>query len=52
MVAQEVEVVSRKAGSEEAWCWRSDGKGEFAIEEGRKIRARHRCNRLPQTRRG
>ncbi|MDD5585495.1 MAG: molecular chaperone HtpG, partial [Alphaproteobacteria bacterium] len=33
MVAQMVEVASRKAGSEEAWCWRSDGKGEFAIEE-------------------
>jgi len=36
MVAQEVEVVSRKAGSNEAWCWRSDGKGEFAIEEDDK----------------
>jgi molecular chaperone HtpG len=36
MVAQEVEVVSRKAGSEESWCWRSDGKGEFAIEEDDK----------------
>lgn len=33
MVAQMVEVASRKAGSEEAWCWRSDGKGEFAVEE-------------------
>jgi molecular chaperone HtpG len=33
MVAQEVEVKSRKAGSEESWCWRSDGKGEFAVEE-------------------
>ncbi|MDD5587426.1 MAG: molecular chaperone HtpG [Alphaproteobacteria bacterium] len=33
MVAQMVEVVSRKAGSEESWCWRSDGKGDFAIEE-------------------
>lgn len=36
MVAQEVEVVSNKAGSEEAFCWRSDGKGEFAIEEDDK----------------
>src|SRR5271154_4051011 len=36
MVAQEVEVVSRKAGSEESWCWRSDGKGEFALEEGER----------------
>jgi len=32
MVAQEVEVTSHKAGTEEAWCWRSDGKGEFGIE--------------------
>jgi len=39
MVAQEVEVVSKKAGSEEAFCWRSDGKGEFAVEEdGKKSR--------------
>ncbi len=36
MVAQEVEVVSRKAGSEESWCWRSDGKGDFAVEEDNK----------------
>jgi len=33
MVAQMVEVRSRKAGSEEAFCWRSDGKGEFSVEE-------------------
>ena len=33
MVAQTVEVKSRKAGAEESWCWRSDGKGEFDIEE-------------------
>ncbi|MCL2469904.1 MAG: molecular chaperone HtpG [Alphaproteobacteria bacterium] len=33
MVAQMVEVVSRKAGSEEAFCWRSDGRGAFSIEE-------------------
>jgi molecular chaperone HtpG len=32
MVAQMVEVVSKRAGSEEAWCWRSDGKGDFAVE--------------------
>lgn len=36
MVAQMVEVASRKAGTEEAWCWRSDGKGEFAVEEDAK----------------
>ena len=33
MVAQMVEVASRKAGTEESWCWRSDGKGEFSVEE-------------------
>lgn len=36
MVAQMVEVSSRKAGTEEAWCWRSDGKGEYSIEEDNK----------------
>ncbi|HBM90412.1 MAG TPA: molecular chaperone HtpG, partial [Rhodospirillaceae bacterium] len=36
MVAQMVEVTSRKAGTEEGWCWRSDGRGEFAIEEAEK----------------
>jgi len=36
MVAQMVEVISRKAGSDESWVWRSDGKGEFAVEEHQK----------------
>jgi len=36
MVAQMVEVSSHKAGTEEAWCWRSDGKGEFSVEEDDK----------------
>jgi molecular chaperone HtpG len=36
MVSQMVEVESRKAGSEEAWCWRSDGRGEFSVEEAKK----------------
>ncbi|WNJ92305.1 molecular chaperone HtpG [Bosea sp. 685] len=31
MVAGQVEVVSRRAGSEEAWRWSSDGKGEFSV---------------------
>ncbi len=31
MVAREVEVVSRRAGSEEAWRWRSDGTGSYTI---------------------
>ncbi len=32
MVAEKVEVVSRKAGEDEAWRWTSDGKGSFEIE--------------------
>src|SRR6266704_7082618 len=36
MVADKVEVVSRKAGEDQAWRWVSDGKGEFSIEEAEK----------------
>src|SRR5439155_24167573 len=32
MVAESVEVRSRKAGESQGWRWVSDGKGEFAIE--------------------
>ncbi|HUI35551.1 MAG TPA: molecular chaperone HtpG [Stellaceae bacterium] len=32
MVADKVEVLSRKAGEEHGWRWESDGKGEFTIE--------------------
>src|SRR5580658_7048422 len=32
MVADQVEVLSRKAGETEGWRWTSDGKGEFTIE--------------------
>lgn len=31
MVAKKVEVISRKAGSDEAWMWSSDGKGTFTL---------------------
>ncbi|GBQ32259.1 heat shock protein 90 [Gluconacetobacter sacchari DSM 12717] len=31
MVADHVDVVSRRAGSEEAWRWSSDGKGSFTL---------------------
>ena len=31
MVADQVEVVSRRAGSEDAWAWVSDGKGAFTV---------------------
>src|SRR5579863_2768471 len=32
MVADRVEVLSRKAGDSEGWRWLSDGKGSFTIE--------------------
>ena len=34
MVADEVEVISQRAGDEQAWRWLSDGTGEFTIAEG------------------
>src|SRR5215467_348119 len=33
MVADKVEVLSRKAGENEGWRWTSEGKGEFTSEE-------------------
>ena len=33
MVADRVDVLTRKAGEEQAWLWSSDGKGAFTIEE-------------------
>jgi molecular chaperone HtpG len=32
MVADKVEVLSRKAGEDQGWRWESDGKGAFTIE--------------------
>ncbi len=32
IVASSVEVTSRKAGSDEAWRWTSDGQGTFSVE--------------------
>ena len=31
MVADRVEVTSRRAGAEEAWTWASEGQGEFTL---------------------
>ena len=31
MVADRVEVTSRRAGTEEAWCWASEGKGDYTL---------------------
>ena len=33
MVAETVEVVSRKAGEDKAWRWTSDGAGKYTIDE-------------------
>lgn len=33
MVADKVDVVTRRAGESQAWHWTSDGKGDFTIEE-------------------
>jgi molecular chaperone HtpG len=37
MVAQAVEVTSRKAGVAESWSWESDGRGAFTVEEAEKL---------------
>ncbi|MCX7029885.1 MAG: molecular chaperone HtpG [Spirochaetes bacterium] len=36
MVADRVEVVSRRLGEQKAWRWTSDGKGEFEISEAER----------------
>ncbi len=37
MVAHKIQVVSRKAGSNETWLWESDGKTGFTIREPNEI---------------
>src|SRR5690242_1963953 len=37
MVAEKVEVLSRKAGDAEGWRWTSDGKGSFTIEPAANV---------------
>ncbi|MEP5761298.1 MAG: molecular chaperone HtpG [Litoreibacter sp.] len=36
MVATQVDVVTRKAGTNDAWLWSSDGKGSFTIEPAQR----------------
>ncbi|KAL0263929.1 UNVERIFIED_CONTAM: hypothetical protein PYX00_011005 [Menopon gallinae] len=36
MVANEIEVLSRKAGEEQAYLWKSDGKGSYTIEKSNR----------------
>ncbi len=40
MVAEKVEVSTRRAGEEQGWRWTSDGKGEFTIAEDAEAPAR------------
>ena len=40
MVAEKVEVTSRKAGEDRVWSWRSDGKGSFEVAESDRDLAR------------
>jgi molecular chaperone HtpG len=35
-VADKVEVLTRKAGEDQAWLWTSDGQGSFTISEARR----------------
>ena len=45
MVASDVEVVSRRAGEDQAWRWASDGTGEFTIAEAERERRRSVAHR-------
>ena len=46
MVADRVEVLSRRAGTEEAWLWSSDGKGTFSITSAAQAEAPRRGTRV------
>ncbi len=39
MVAERVEVTSRRAGAEEAWRWASEGKGEYTLAPAERAEA-------------
>lgn len=38
MVADKVEITTRRAGEDKAWVWISDGVGGFEISEGKRDR--------------
>ena len=46
MVAERVEVISRRAGSEGAWLWSSDGKGDFSVTPAAGAVAPRRSTRV------
>jgi len=49
MVARAVEVISRRAGSEEAWRWRSDGAGSYTVAPTTLAEAPRRGTRVVLT---
>ncbi|MGE7370589.1 molecular chaperone HtpG [Neorhizobium sp. NPDC001467] len=46
MVADKVDVVSRRAGTDEAWRWSSDGKGSYAVDAAELSEAPVRGTRI------
>ena len=46
MVADRVDVVSRRAGTDEAWLWSSDGKGTFSVSPAALADAPQRGTRV------
>lgn len=46
MVAERVDVISRRAGSNEAWLWSSDGKGSYSVSEAQLDEAPARGTRV------
>ena len=46
MVADRVDVVSRRAGTDEAWLWSSDGKGTFTVSPAALADAPQRGTRV------
>jgi molecular chaperone HtpG len=46
MVAERVDVISRRAGADEAWLWTSDGKGTFVVSAAELAAAPRRGTRV------
>jgi molecular chaperone HtpG len=46
MVADKVDVISRRAGAEEAWVWSSGGKGSFTVSPADPVKAPRRGTRV------
>jgi len=46
MVADRVEVISRRAGAEDTWRWSSDGKGDFSVTPAAGATAPRRGTRV------